>query len=744
VAPFAPEGPHPDDLMANMSLPERADEVERRLGLALKSYRERAEGILESHFDALERAQLTHDHDLSMLKAENAKLREMVGKPGDPSLLQSVLFQSMTPVVDPKSKKKDAKNKMKQGGEDEDSVAPKGGRKNKKNETGPEKPGGSWQQFVAWCPNGAALMNPEPWKPLPDAQAMKSQKSILGNHTAGIDFWGVMPGALGDEAHTSSKKKREDRDDDDSDVDEEDDNKLELVEVWKFSDKDRRSVQNGKGGSEQLSRWDSETEGEDYEGDHKVRPRFILNPDSGIRIAWDLSSLCMVVYDMIMIPMAVFTMPDHVFLLSMDWVTRLFWTFDMGWSCCTGVVLADGSVEYNFRSIFKRYLKSWFPLDFFIVGSDWSGVLLSSGGMGLSKLARVSRVARVVRLLRLVRMQEVIANITERIQSDSTIMLLQVLKLLVFLIACCHFTGCGWWAVGNSSKNLTWIKKYGYADEDVGLQYLVSLHWSLSQFAGGIDELPPVSGVERFYTLLVFVISFISFLVMGSFLTSRLTQQYIIGGTGARQMSTLKKYLTQNKVSKNLIKRLCRSAKHAISGDLQPESVDLLHVVSEPLKMEMHYEMFSRILSNHPFFSDFMREANPVMRRICHSCISMLLLDSGDVLFRTGDEPATAKMYFLSSGALEYVDQYGEPHNVNEKEWLAEAALWTYWKHQGTLTALTDAKILVIEAELFQDVCAQYMKKHKDPKDFNPKEYAKAFVDQLNTQTQWSDLHVDS
>merc|ERR1719440_511347 len=111
-------------------------------------------------------------------------------------------------------------------------------------------------------------------------------------------------------------------------------------------------------------------------------------------------------------------------------------------------------------------------------------------------------------------------------------------------------------------------------------------------FSGGIEEFSPTGTGERFYTVLIWILSFISGLVMLSFLTSSLTQQYIIGGSGARQMATLRKYLSQNKVPKPLIKRLCRSAKHAISGDLQPDSVDLLHVVSEPLKIEMHYEMF--------------------------------------------------------------------------------------------------------------------------------------------------------
>jgi hypothetical protein len=450
----------------------------------------------------------------------------------------------------------------------------------------------------------------------------------------------------------------------------------------------------------------------------------------------------MVVYDMIMIPMAVFSLDDNAFLLAMDWVTRLFWTLDMGWSCCTGVVLMDGSVEYDFRSIVTRYLKSWFALDVFIVGSDWSGVILSSGGADLAKLARISRVARVVRLLRLVRMQEVISGITERIQSDSMMLVLQVLKLLIFLLASTHVTACGWWGIGNITSGKNWVVEYGYKDADLGAQYLVCLHWALCQFSGGNEELSPTSTLERFYTVLIWVLSFISFLVMLSFLTSRLTQQYIIGGSGARQLSVLKKYLNQNKIPKNLIKRLCRSAKHAISGDLQPDSVDLLHVVSEPLRTEMHFEMHSRILAGHPFFADFLVQGKQVMRHVCHTCVVHMYLESGDVLFRRGDEPVEGRMYFVISGTLDYLDKDADSHKVTEKQWVAEPALWCVWKHQGTLTAVTDCKLAVIEAEQFQEACAQYMKKSKGL-GFNPKEYAKAYIAQLNTAENWSDLCVD-
>jgi len=742
---------------ADLTLPERADELERRLGMALKAYRQRAEEILDQHLEALENTQVMHDHEVSMLRAENAKLRDLVGKGGDPSFPQNILFQASEPPV---ATKKDTKNNMKKGADDDDRVVATRGARNKKGDKH-EQPGGSWQNFVAWVPNGAALSNPEPWKPLPQqsllnmpnvgANPLRTQRTGASpgvQHTPSGQFMGILPGAVNEERGKKHRDRSDRDDDDDSQSSEASDDeglgKLEVLDVWKPSEKELKKGVEGRKPGDADSHYSGDKQ-EDTEFKDQPHSIFILNPDSTLRISWDLSSLFMVVYDMIMIPMAAFELPEDFFLTMMDWVTRIFWTVDMGWSCCTGVVLADGSVEYNIRYILKRYLRSWFGLDVIIVGSDWFGVIFSSGGLGLSRIARVSRVVRVVRLLRLVRMQEVIANITERIQSDKVILVLQIAKIVVFLMAVCHICACGWWSLGAAGTNgKSWVKTYDYGSSDIGLQYLVSLHWALLQFGGGSDEFTPITGFERFYAASIFVFSFMTGLVMLSFLTSSLTQQYIIGGSGARQMATLKKYLNQNRIPKNLIKRLCRSAKHAVSGDLQPDTVDLLNVVSEPLKIEMHYEMYSRVLSSHPFFLDFLNENNQVMRRVCHSCMSMLLLDSGDVLFRRGDEANEPKMYFVCNGTLEYIDKYEEATPVVEKQWAGEAALWTAWRHQGTLVARSDAKIALLDAEVFQEICSHYMKKSRG-NTFNPKRYAAAFVEELNRCSDLTDLvhHVD-
>lgn len=748
---------------SDLTLRDRVDQMERNLAVALKSYRQQAEEILEEHYEYMEQAQNSYDHQISLLRAENSQLRKLIGvKQPDSSIAQNILFQAMPAQDGGMIDKKAVAKAARRGGDDDKQVlTTRNKRKGQQDQN--QQAGGAWQQFMAWVPNGAALQSAEPWKPLPPQQMgllaptspgaansktkdgqLKSQKSVT--------YQGVLPGFV-DTGDDDDLKKDDDEKSNDSseetamlgkDV-------LEVVDTWKPSHRESRKMNEKEGsifsGSDDQSDHSSMV-GDAFEDtgfeNTKVKPAYILDPDANTRIVWDLSSLFLVVYDMIMIPMMSFDMPENAFFATMDWITRLFWTFDIGWSCCTGVVLDDGTVEYSTRFILRRYAKSWLPLDVFIVGSDWSGLIFQSGGMGLSRLARVSRVARIVRLLRLVRMQEIMANIMERIQNDKIQLLLQVLKLLAFLIVVCHVMACLWWAIGDRSTDYkTWVTQYGYADSDVGLGYIVSLHWSLCQFGGGMDELSPVDGLERFFAVVTFVFAFMAGLIMLSFLTSTMTQQYIIGGSGARQMATLKKYLNQNKIPKNLTKRVCRNAKHAISGDLTPDTVDLLHVVSEPLQIEMHHEIYMRVLTSHPFFHELHGQCPHLLRRVCHLAMATLWLASGDVMFSKGEEPNDPKMCFVMSGSLIYTDKDGEKTQLTERMWVAEGVLWTSWRHMGSLVATNDVKLGLLDALSFQDICAKFMKKGKRT-SLRLKRYAKAFVEELNQAGSYSDLALNT
>merc|ERR1712151_465402 len=137
---------------------------------------------------------------------------------------------------------------------------------------------------------------------------------------------------------------------------------------------------------------------------------------------------------------------------------------------------------------------------------------------------------------------------------------------------------------------------------------------------------------------------------------------------------------------------------------------------AEPLRIEMHFEMYSWVLICHQFFNECRVQGPQVLRRVCHNATSTLLLEKGDIAFSKGDAPSDPKMYFVCRGMLEYSTSC-ETVSVMERQWVAEAVLWTNWVHRGTLTATDAVKIAMIDADHFQTVVA----KLKRIGDFDPK-----------------------
>merc|ERR1712150_228697 len=115
-----------------------------------------------------------------------------------------------------------------------------------------------------------------------------------------------------------------------------------------------------------------------------------------------------------------------------------------------------------------------------------------------------------------------------------------------------------------------------------------------------------------------------------------------MGSHEERQLNTLQRFMRQNNISDKLSLRVQRNASHAITEQqrLMPEhDVELLRMVSDPLRVELHFEMYMPVLELHPFFREYVKRCPQVMRKVCHTSMSSLLVSAGDVIFNCGEKP---------------------------------------------------------------------------------------------------------
>jgi len=323
----------------------------------------------------------------------------------------------------------------------------------------------------------------------------------------------------------------------------------------------------------------------------------------------------------------------------------------------------------------------------------------------------------------------------ERFNSERLLILAELVRIVVLIAATSHLIACFWYGLGNMSYDDPdtgrWIVRPDFNESSLGYRYTTSLHWAASQFTGGMDEVVPTNVSERIFAICIFALGFIMAAVSVSSITSSMTRLHIIGSQNSQMVSHLRRYLMQNSISSRLSLRLQRNAKHAMTEQsrfMPEDQVELLKLVSEPLRVDLHFEMFSPIFGLHPFFWRYTHECPQVMRKVCHHVTSAVHLSRGDVLFHAGEAPADPRMYIIVIGLMQYMAISGKVTFLHEEEWVAEATLWTRWVHRGVLTAMAECRIFTIDAKKFQDIVGQF-----EHPQFDPKAYAVTFVECLNS-----------
>jgi len=464
--------------------------------------------------------------------------------------------------------------------------------------------------------------------------------------------------------------------------------------------------------------------------------RVMVSPSSGKRIFWDILCMNAIAYETCVIPLEFLDLPESNFLIVVGWVVRLLFTLDMLASLLTGFNHSDGSLELCPTKVARRYAVTWLLFDVMVVGADWAEVFMDRGGRAL----RIMGMFRLLRLIRLVRLRVIIDMLIDRVKSEKATLLIGICKTLCAIIGVAHAMACSWIGLGREGGG--WVPEWGLeADFRRWELYVFSFHWSLTNFAG-VMELGPHTLQERYFAIAALLFGFVVASSFISEITTLMTRLSIIASQKTSRFKELNKYLQEHGISQLLASRVHINARYALSElgrNCHEEDIELLQLVSQPLRVELHFEIHSPTLRAHPLFRRLLVLAPRSMRQVCHQAVGNLFLSEGDVLFSRGEVPDHPQMLFLTCGDLAYtteVDTSGVDEGSEEQtravgpgEWACEQVLWTSWVFHGTLYASGASQLLTVDAARFQTVLSGSACQGSG---LDIAKYAREFIKQLN------------
>eukprot|EP00403_Amphidinium_massartii_P003588 CAMPEP_0178376878 /NCGR_PEP_ID=MMETSP0689_2-20121128/3630_1 /TAXON_ID=160604 /ORGANISM="Amphidinium massartii, Strain CS-259" /LENGTH=795 /DNA_ID=CAMNT_0019996915 /DNA_START=27 /DNA_END=2411 /DNA_ORIENTATION=+ len=466
----------------------------------------------------------------------------------------------------------------------------------------------------------------------------------------------------------------------------------------------------------------------------------VISANSPFQVCWEMMSVLVVVFDMFEIPLQVFSPPDSLFLDAMRWIAQLFWTIDISLSFRFGYFEGDEEVRSPGR-IAKRYLRTWFLFDFMIVSIGWFFFMLENSSSGADsyvflakagKTLKVCRAARTVRMVRLLKMRKALYTFEDHLLNTmlgSQTPLWGAAKFLLAVVLLCHFLCCLWFWAGKNAGEEGWIHRYSVTQLPFAERYLLTFHWSLSQFGVGNNEIVGQTIGEYLCNIAILLAGLLITALLVSSITNTFSVLQQQTADQFHQMWLLRRFCLEKEFPRWLSSRVALYVERQINkktANMDLADIKLVSTLSGPLRAEVYYHTFQRPLRTHALFWSLCEEDSYTMREVSIYAITEQILAGKDLIFTRGTVGKVA--YNILSGVMTYVSQVTETEEfVRSPAWISEQVLWTDWIHFGDFYSRTLSRCLALDADMF---CEQ-IRKHQETFTI-VQAYAKARVDDMS------------
>lgn len=499
-------------------------------------------------------------------------------------------------------------------------------------------------------------------------------------------------------------------------------------------------------------------DGDDVEELDDTKPpswlaRYIIFPGWTSKLVWDLVVMTIVLMDAFVLPFQLSFKRDYgedAFDDVWFWVTTLCFTADIIVTFDTGLTVAgdDQEVITDHGVIARAYMRGWFSLDFVstmpwsrivdaFVGSDGAGPLLH-----VAKLAKMLKFLRIIRLMKMLRAKK-IKDIWERLEirigSVTVIQAMYLVRVLLVIVAICHWNACIFWMIGRPDSIITdflpdatrlsferlphWTtisRSYGigqeewsFAEKPMVEAYIFCFYWTLGVMRTMPAEVTPVNLAERTFVLCFMFFALSAFAVS----VASLTQTYFKISERNRgfkdEMFALRMHMHHLKLDDASQRKIKDYITHLFTGRrIMAKELNFLKQLPDSLKKEVDLAEVWLHVQKLSVLSEINKED---IRQICDEAETMDLL-AETTLCTAGVEARCA--YIVVSGHVNARDIHKKPRElIGHPLIIDEACLEKeeqVLSHLTVITASTCRVIRVGKLKFAQVVGMNLSKKRQD------------------------------
>lgn len=386
--------------------------------------------------------------------------------------------------------------------------------------------------------------------------------------------------------------------------------------------------------------------------------RYLLRPDSTLRLAWDVVTTVLILAQAVFIPLYVaFAIPLSTGLegaemgVTFTLLANVLVEFNTGY-------YHNGSLVYQRRKIAINYAKTslWFdllvflPFDFLAFPQD-----LNREGVEYWSIGHLSLLPRLFALLKIPTLLKSLENL---ISTSFTANLLTLTRKIVAILLIGHFIACYWFItaeIQGSWTHLTWTitlrREKGY-EPSWGEFYITAVYWTYSVLLTvGFGDIVPKTTAEKMYATLCMLLSCGVFAFMLGSIGTLVAKRSALDEKYKDLTISMNAFMSGKQFPQALRERV-RLFLHAVQGHSESNPLSdqkLFQLLSAPLREEVSAYVHGAAVTACRLFRGLSRQAIALTGR----CMKDEIFAQGELLFAEGS--CRTKLYYIESGQVEIV-----------------------------------------------------------------------------------------
>ncbi|OMJ79916.1 hypothetical protein SteCoe_19946 [Stentor coeruleus] len=433
------------------------------------------------------------------------------------------------------------------------------------------------------------------------------------------------------------------------------------------------------------------------------KPIFIINPDSIIKIYWDVLLLLCLMLRLYIIPYDLsFSIEKLIKDKNELLFTDLVFILDIILKFNTGFHLKGFLITARVE-IIKNYVKSTFLLDF--VGSVPFQVLIKDDFLVYSGEIFGIDSFKYILLIKFVgfyRMKVIFYELEDRYTSIHMVTVLRFLHFSILISLLIHWSSC-------LSHVLYLRELYEVGElwtsfiEDEAFRYLNFLYYILFTVTSiGYYSLNIATSDQRVLTILIMCVDIIIFAYILGKIQSTLNSYQQSSNKSQFVLKKCKGFISQNKIPSSLRHKILRYL--TFCQELERKSYnqenDIFHNLSLPLRQEIFSQTRNFILSKNPVFKIYQKS----FLKFIGYHLSLQIFGPKDSIFEQGENSSI--VYFIQNGQVEiFHSQTTTTFKILKKNRsFGEIGFFLQTTRTASAKSVTFTELLVLERNIFNKI----------------------------------------